>query len=187
MKTNVIALTGHKGAGKDTIAALVYDLIGPSVRTIAFADPIKTQIMKFFDLANTHQYDLFKRTDVEYQLSDHLRHSVSGRHIVREIGMLMRSYNTFQFTEYVKDEINADPKSLWVITDLRFDNEYLLVKSFSGKIVKVFMPHESHKDMHITERGFDDELCNYVIQNDGTIEDLKEKVKNVLQLEGIYK
>jgi hypothetical protein len=185
--TNVIALTGHKGAGKDTIAALVYDILGPSVRTIAFADPIKLQIMKFFDLPSTHQYDLFKRTNVTYQLKDHMSHSVSGRHIVREIGMLMRSYNTFQFTEYVKDEINKDLNSLWIITDLRFDNEYLLVKSFGGKIVKVFMPNEDHKDMHITERGFDDALCDYVINNDGTIEELKEKVMGVLKQEGLYK
>lgn len=184
--TKVIALTGHKGAGKDTIAALIYDLIGSSVRTIAFADPIKIQIMKFFDLANTHQYDLFKRTDVEYQLSDHLKHSVSGRHIVREIGMLMRSYDTFQFTEYVKDEIRQDPNSVWIITDLRFDNEYLLVKSFGGKIVKVYRPGENHKDMHITERGFDDELCDYTIENDGTIEELKEKVTELLTKEGLY-
>jgi len=185
--TKIITLTGHKGAGKDTIAALIYDLLGPSVRTIAFADPIKLQIMKFFDLSSTHQYDLFKRTDVLYKLDADHSHSVSGRHIVREIGMLMRAYNTFQFTEYVKDEIKQDPNSTWVITDLRFDNEYLLVKSFGGPIVKVYKPDECHKDMHITERGFDDELCDYVIQNDGTIEDLKQKVINVLRQEGLYK
>lgn len=171
----IIALTGPKGSGKDTVAAILYDSI-PNVKTIAFADPIKQKVMHLFDLADTSQYDLFKRTTVSYNLKDHLTHTVTGRHLVREIGMLMRSYDPDQFNDYVKEAIHGSPDSIWVITDLRFDNEYMMIRDMKGLIVKVSNPNIQQHDLHITERGFDDSLVDHVIINDGTILDLKVKL-----------
>lgn len=178
----IIALTGAKGVGKDTVAALLYDVVGKGdkVKTIAFADPIKHKVMHLFGLANTHQYDLFKRTDVSFTLKDHLSHDVSGRHVVREIGMLMRSYDPDQFNTYVKKEIEKSPDDIWVITDLRFDNEYLMLREMGATIVKIVNPNLVQHDLHITERGFDDSLVDHVVLNDGSIEDLKKEVFNLI-------
>lgn len=178
----VIALTGAKGSGKDTVAAIIFDLLGSDkVRTIAFADPIKEKVCMLFDLANTHHYDLFKRTKVSYQLKDHLTHSVDGRHVVREIGMLMRSYDEHQFVNYVVNAIKSEPQYHWVITDLRFDNEYIALKNLNAHIVKITNSRVESKDMHITERGFDDKLVDSVIPNQGSIEDLKSTVNDYLK------
>lgn len=165
----IIGLSGSKGSGKDTVANSIIDLFSHKARCrkIAFADPIKKEIQHIFDLdpSNEKQYDLFKRTQVVYDLPGYSTHSISGRHVVREIGMLMRRYNTEQFIEYVGREIDRAPNDIWIITDLRFDNEYMFLKERGAVIVKVTKPDLPH-DAHITERGFDDNLCDVVFVND---------------------
>lgn len=177
----VIALTGAKGSGKDTVAAIIYDLLGgDKVKTIAFADPIKHQLMHLFKLSNTSDYDLFKRTKVSYDMRGY-SHQVEGRHVVREIGMLMRSYNEHQFVDYVEEAIKSQLQYHWVITDLRFDNEYLAMRKIGAKIIKVVNNRVQTKDMHITERGFDDKLVDIILPNHGGIDELKSTVSDILE------
>lgn len=181
----IIALTGPKGSGKDTVAKVIQEMYGDvyDVRTIAFADPIKQKIQHLFDLDPTsvEQYDLFKRSDIKYQLPGHLEHSVPGRHVVREIGMLMREYNVDQFTRYVVSQFVSEtkPNTIWIVTDLRFDNEYITLTTHGAKVVKVNRP-ECHYDGHITERGFDDHLVDKQVMNDGSLDYLKIRVKIVM-------
>lgn len=180
MTLKIIALTGPKGSGKDTVAQLIarqYD----NVRTIAFADPIKQVIQGLFDLdkSSNEQYDSFKRTDIKYQLEGHLNHGVSGRNVVREIGMLMRRYDEKQFTNYVVRNIRYLPDCVWIVTDLRFDNEYMVLKDLNAKIVKITRP-EYHYDGHITERGFDNSLVDYQLLNDGDLAYLDTRVESIM-------
>jgi hypothetical protein len=176
----VIALTGPKGSGKDTVADIIYRKYKQdwfTVNRTAFADPIKQVVQHIFNLSphGTHQYDAFKRTDITFKLEGHMPSTVPGRHVVREIGMLMRNYDEKQFNKYVYDKVtsgNFNANRIEIITDLRFDNEYTMLKNDLGaKIVKIKRP-DYHYDGHITERGFDDELVDYVINNTGSLVDL---------------
>lgn len=176
----VIALTGPKGSGKDTVADIIHRKYTPEWYTVnrtAFADPIKQVVQHIFQLSphGTHQYDMFKRTNVSYTLPEHIPSSIPGRHIVREIGMLMRKYDEKQFNEYVYNKVTSGrftDKRIEIVTDLRFDNEYTMLKNDLGaKIVKIKRP-DYHYDGHITERGFDDQLVDFVINNNGSLVDL---------------
>ena len=182
MSLKIVALTGPKGSGKDTVGRLIKEMF-PShdPRTIAFADPIKTEIQHLFDLdpENNDQYDLFKRTTLSYHLSGHLPHSVNARHVVREIGMLMRRYDEKQFTQYVANEIKSQPNALWIVTDLRFDNEYSVLKGLGAKFVKIIRPHYQY-DGHITERAFDDHLVDKILMNDGDLDFLQQRVQYIM-------
>jgi len=180
MSLKIIALTGPKGSGKDTVASLIsrqYD----NVNTIAFADPIKKVINNLFELdpSDNKQYDAFKRTQVSYQLPGYLSHAIQGRELVREIGMLMRKYDEKQFTDYVVSEIRYKPDDIWVVTDLRFDNEYMVLKSLGAKIINIKRPNYEY-DGHITERGFNDSLVDYTIMNDGDLTYLDTRVGSVV-------
>ena len=183
----IIALTGPKGSGKDAVADLIvskYQANWKTVRRLAFADPIKKVIQHIFNLDPTSndQYDQFKRSDLTYQLPGHLSHSVPGRHVVREIGMLMRGYDEKQFNKYIEDQftsVHFTDNSVFVITDLRFDNEYTMLRKWGAKIVKVERPGY-HYDGHITERGFQDELVDFTIHNDGSLGDLTKSVHDLL-------
>lgn len=188
--STIIALTGPKGSGKDTVAQLIAQLYPDyEVNAIAFADPIKKVIEHIFQLPTTgsaledHQaYDKFKRTRLIYDLPGIGTEGISARHVVREIGMLMRSYNEKQFNEYVHNRVtsgNLHNKRIDVITDLRFDNEYLMLKQIGAKIIKINRPSYDY-DGHITERGFDDHLVDKVLMNDSNIDYLKTRVKVII-------
>lgn len=180
----IIGLTGPKGSGKDTVGQFIKELYPHHfVRTMAFADPIKKVIQYIFNLdpTNINHYDLFKRDAIYYQLPGHPQQIVQGRHIVREIGMLMRKYDEKQFTDYVEREImtNNTKNSIDVITDLRFDNEYLMLRDLGARIIKIHRPNY-HYDGHITERGFDDALVDYVLYNDEDMPTLRKKVQDTM-------
>jgi hypothetical protein len=93
--------------------------------------------------------------------------------------MLMRRYDEKQFTNYVVNEIRYLPSDLWVVTDLRFDNEYSVLKGLGAKIIKIIRPQYQY-DGHITERAFDDHLVDKVLMNDGDMDYLKQRVRYVM-------
>ena len=178
--SRVVALTGPKGSGKDTVGMVIRQLYPYyNVRCIAYADPIKNVINELFDLSNGYgEYDLFKRTELKFELNGNPR-NVSGRHLVREIGMLMRQYDDKQFTKYVRQEIETCSNTIWVVTDMRFDNEYMDLKDLGAKTIKILRP-KYHYDGHITERGFDDQLVDHLLMNDGDLDFLQTRVKIVM-------
>ena len=180
----IIALTGPKGSGKDTVAELIKQKYNTfyNIKSIAFADPIKKVVQHIFDLnpLSVDQYDLFKRTTLDYELPGYLSQKIEGRRVVREIGMMMRQYDEKQFTQYVWKEIAADPNALWIVTDLRFDNEYMMLKQLGAKIVKITRPHYEY-DGHITERAFDDHLVDSILHNDEDLEYLNIRTEAVMR------
>jgi len=190
MKHFILAFTGPKGSGKDTVASLVERFANTSyqhVERVAFADPIKYHIQQLFGLGTTDDYDQFKRSSLSFRISGKER-TVSARHVVREIGMKMRGYDNRQFTDYVY-EVLRNPRaqvvnSVFLITDLRFDNEYMMLKGLGAKMIKIVRPDHQY-DGHITERGFDDHLVDYILHNDGQLADLEKQVYTMIRELGV--
>lgn len=178
----IIALHGAKGSGKDEFYRLVQTIFPDLyVRKVAYADPIKDEICNIFDLQTEYQYDQFKRSDVTYQLPGYITHVIPGRHVVREIGMLMRSYDESQFVKYVERRIKIDDDAVWFITDCRFQNEVDSVKQMGGIIVKIKRDVASY-DGHVTETEIADTDCDFVIENNGTIEEFSDRIATFLNL-----
>jgi hypothetical protein len=175
----IFALTGAKGSGKDTVASLLKEMYPEKdIATVAFADPIKNALLKIFDLDSVEEYDELKRDYLHW--GDRYDNIVSGRHVCREIGMLMRSYSDVQFVNYVKKAADSH-NGLLVVTDLRFDNEYLALRDMGAAIIKIKNGRVHEEDMHITERGFDDELVDYVIENHDSMDDLKHNINDMME------
>jgi hypothetical protein len=79
------------------------------------------------------------------------------------------------------DEYNSYPdKSNWILTDCRFPNEAQAVKERGGMIIRINRPGITAVNAHPSETSLDDYDFDAVIDNDGTIEDLYNKVKIVL-------
>lgn len=84
----------------------------------------------------------------------------------------------------------------WIITDMRFPNELEAVKSRGGITIRIEKPKErevllvnrtdiidtrkASKIEHESETALDGAVFDYVIYNDGTIEELIQKVKVIL-------
>ena len=86
----------------------------------------------------------------------------------------------------------------WIITDTRFPNELRAVKDRAGITIRVNRPDfvensltgekfivKVHKSEHLSETSLDHAEFDYVIENDGTLKDLKEKVIEILKEEKI--
>ena len=71
----------------------------------------------------------------------------------------------------------------WIITDMRFLNEMEAVKKRGGITIRINRNLEESKDQHESETELDNVEFDYVIDNNGTIEELIEKVREILTKE----
>lgn len=167
----IIFLCGPKGSGKDAVAKEFVKWY-PSYRTVAFADPIRYFVMDLFELTDTSEYDAFKRSTVMIQ-----GRGVSGREIVRGIGMKMLGYDQKQFVRYVEDAVANQPDI--IITDCRMKHEFALAKKirrYRDEVAVVQIRREGYEyDGHVTESEptFPMDL---VIHNDSSIDDAVRKL-----------
>lgn len=133
--------------------------------------------MHLFGLNTIDQYDVFKRSSVNVNDNE-----IGGRHIVREIGMLMREYNVNQFVEYVDSYINLHDNDgmVWVITDLRFSNELDYLQKMNALIVNINRISIVDGDTHVTERGFDRDVYDVTVDNQSSVEEYRSHVVDVI-------
>lgn len=79
------------------------------------------------------------------------------------------------------DNVRIDiPKSYWVITDTRFQNEADAIKERGGVVVRIDRPGVGPVNKHKSETDLDNYQFDYRISNDGDLNDLKFKVKLIL-------
>jgi hypothetical protein len=102
------------------------------------------------------------------------------------------------FSEYKYPNCDSIPGKIcfghknpnWIITDVRFPNEAEKIKEKGGLLIRIESPRCNYNDTHSSETALDDyggkgdevrtDRWDSIIFNDGTIEELIEKVKKVL-------
>ena len=73
----------------------------------------------------------------------------------------------------------------WIITDVRFPNESEAIKKRNGILIRVNR-NSNEVSNHESEIALDDYAgFDYIIENNGTIEELIEKVRQILQREKV--
>ena len=83
----------------------------------------------------------------------------------------------WHFTFNVLKKIQDAPDKLWIITDVRFENEVKFIREQKGKIILLERDGYNY-DNHPSEMGILD--FDFKIQNT-TIEDLENQIKIVLK------
>lgn len=116
------------------------------------------------------------------------------------VNALMNQYknNSYQVLDVGgQDTVYVDNYPNWIITDLRFPNEAKAVKDRKGIIIRVnstFIKYSDGSyrarnpmmgDNHPSETALDNYKFDYTIDNNGTIEELVDKVKQILIKEKI--
>jgi hypothetical protein len=84
--------------------------------------------------------------------------------------------------------VQSYPK--WIITDMRFPNELEAVKNNGGITIKITrqlpgVDYPTLEQLHPSETSLDTHVFDYTIQNNGTLDELEEKVKAILIAEKI--
>ena len=175
----IIGFCGAKGSGKDTGFKLLDQLYPGEFKRIAFADPIKNTICDIFNLS-IDELNILKRVDNIGLINcndNTIYGQLSGRDLVRKIGMMMRNYDENQFNKYVDSLITNNPNTNFVITDVRFDGEVKLVHEHNGILIRVDRD-DCPYDNHITERKITN--VDYVIDNNHSLADYQNQLVDII-------
>jgi hypothetical protein len=148
-----IGLIGLAGSGKDTAAKALTSL---GYNRVAFADELKFC---------AHQFGWKGEKDER------------GRAMLQDLGMAVRKYDPYHWIAYVEKWHNR--KEHVVYTDVRFQNEADFVRSKGGIIVRIVRPGIISGN-HESELKQADIPADIEIVNDGSIEDLHNKIRAIL-------
>ena len=170
----LIALTGLPRCGKDTVAAWL--IAHHSWTKLAFAGPLKAAAAI-----------LLNRTEDECNGVNFDREAV-----MPEWGFSMRWFLQVFGTECLRNQVAQDfwikrmyielgswtPMAKIVITDCRFENEAALVRERGGHVIEIRRPGLVGSG-HISDAGVRLTEDDYVILNDGTVDDLYEQTRRL--------
>lgn len=179
--TTIIGLHGRKGAGKDTVGQMIRDQVGEGrCALISFADPIRRFVAS---LIGIHPESLTHQAVKEGKIS--WLNDVTPRHMMQTLG-----------TEWGRNMIDPD---LWikmaamqlrlyvaydrpfvVFTDVRFPNEAEMIRNSFGTIIHIERPEKTLQDKHVSEIPLPRATEDLVIDNSGTVHDLRSTVRSVL-------
>lgn len=163
----IIAFTGYKKSGKDAAATALKQLLVPAtVQQVNFADALKREVAAACGVTvayiNEHK-DVF-RTVLQWWGTD-FRRNLHGN-----------SYWVLKWLEAV-NKLPTPPKYL-ICTDVRFINEAATIRTLGGIIIRVQRP-EIQSDGHASETEQRELQTEFMVNNDGTLADLKTKIKNL--------
>lgn len=110
------------------------------------------------------------------------------------VNALMSEYKTNTFTRFPEDldigESIIPYYPNWIITDTRFPNELIAVKERGALTIRVERNNGTRAidiNPHPSETALDNSDFDYTIENNGSIDDLVNMVKLILQKENILK
>lgn len=165
----LIALTGVARSGKDTAGQFFCSTYG--FTQYAFADPIRAGLRAALGLTNWHfnegkEIPILSHGKSPRQLMQ-LFATEFGRNLVHPNVWLMRAETAVL---NVKD---------LVITDCRFDNEAAWVREHGGYVIRITRDNAPQVSAHISENGVSEELVDFKVKNNGTLEELYGSLDSV--------
>jgi hypothetical protein len=185
-------------SGKSTVAKILNE--EHDYCTIPFAHPIKRLTETFLRqvVVTGDEIDLDfieqNKTTLISELNPLMRQcNFSVRHLIQTLG-----------TEWGRNQLHPD---IWIMIwsstvekagrldikvcsdDLRFANEALAIRNMGGEIWKIIRPDHSVDAAitnHPSEYGLDEKIFDRVIVNDGSIDDLKSKISQILAPQKVF-
>lgn len=192
----LLGLTGALRSGKDTSYTLLKEIIDeefPEYRAVrdAFADRLKISALRAL-FGETGDFDVIEKTNelkdigkIGITIGEHY-HEISGRQYLQFYGTEAHR-DIFGEDFWVRQVIpvgaiiDRSSKLVKVITDVRFPNEAEAIHEAGGIVWRIVRPSDTLEDKHSSEIPLPESLVDYVIINDGSLEDLRDKLRSSLQ------
>jgi hypothetical protein len=177
----LIGLHGKKRSGKDLAASQLYGFSSEEKGSIAFAEPIKLGCMEMFGLSYSQVFgDEKEIIDPRYGKTPREILQWMGTEVIRD--QFHKDHWLNLAREKIESFMNKHPKGLLFLTDVRYDNEAELIKSFGGRMIEIRRNQANeNKDSHASEQGVSTRFIDAVIENHtNDPDDLFESMENVL-------
>jgi len=154
-----------------------------------FLQKLGTDAMRMGLHENTWVNALMREYEPAYKGKAHDLKDWSELYIHKSCVSCGKEYSGYKRQYLCKECIENDSIQLypnWIITDVRFPNEFDAVKAKGGLVIRVNRPGHGTSmvalaNAHPSETALDGHDFDHVIENDGNLEDLKKKVQFFLK------
>ena len=188
----IIGLCGLIGSGKNTVAEHLMEQ--HYYISVSFAETLKDAAACIFGwdrdmLEGATPEDRAARELKDEWWSERLGFDVSPRYMLQYMGTEVMRNNLHPDIWALSAEklIKENPWEQYVFTDVRFPNEAAMIRRIGGKVWHVrrgILPEwfgRNPEHIHASETAWNNETFDATIYNDGTIEDLKTTIDNLLE------
>lgn len=179
MKHLLIGLHGLARTGKDTAASyLASDF---ALYSYAFADPLKAAIAQLFSLSQEHIEGGLKEALLPgigkspRQLMQLLGTEWGRNQVHPELWLLLAEQNIGYQLDIDQRHYNGV-----VIRDVRFENEAAWIRRQGGHVAHILRPDAESVSSHSSESGIAIQDNDFVIHNEGTVEDLHRQLARMM-------
>lgn len=187
--TRIIALCGFTGVGKDTVARVMCEQHG--FARAAFADPMRAMLLALDPIIPLGWQDAngggYERLSSLLHGADSVSFDTAKRKYP-EVRRLLQRLGTEAGREVLGDDIwirlameKIAGRAKVVVTDLRFENEYQALYNRNAVFVHVTRPEHGPINNHQSEQLDYARIADYIIANDGTTDDLMQKVIDLMR------
>ena len=190
--SNVIAITGIAGSGKETFAKMIkLALFNKVYATRVGAEKINFcdywKIKENFDSVDIIHFStplkeiasILEGVDVSVYSDRDTKEA--HRPFVIALGEALKSLNPDILLNITKNKIKSSAKFL-IIEDLRLPNEVNYVIENNIPIIKIVRPDIEMVNNHITETNIENIQENIRVVNDGSLEDLFVEAEKIVDL-----
>ena len=193
----IIGICGFESSGKDTVAEYLIKEYG--FKRLSFASTIKDIVAIMFNWSRDKLEGLTKedrewREQIDPWWSTSLKMPyLSPRYVLRYFGtdLFRAHFHPNIWVKIIENKLNKYNNI--VISDCRFKNEINMILKYGGKIIHIHrnMPKwfykfrqgedvDEIKQLHISETEWIRCHNDYELTNDGTIEELHNKLKYIM-------
>ena len=182
----LIGFLAKKRHGKNTAGD--YLVKNCNFTEMAFASQLKEGIKAIYGLNDDQLYGDKKETvDKFWNESARTIMQWLGTDVFRKkdknfwVKTLERKYINFIVSQQQNTNKTKTNQINVVVTDVRFQNEIDFIHKYGGKVIKIYRESINDKSTHIAENGIDDiKDYDFLINNNGTIEDLHNNIEKIM-------
>jgi len=170
----IIGLSGYARSGKDTVAEVLIETHGYT--RVAFADKIRELLYEMDPLIMHNGIDFRLQDVVDSKGWEAAKTEFSEiRRLLQDLGIGARKLfgDTFWIYQALSD---VRPQDKVIVTDVRFENEASWIKDFGGQIWRIERDGVSAINNHISESEMGSYPVDFVITNNGTLDELNANV-----------
>lgn len=180
----------YPGAGKTTLAKAIEDYRCAEI--FSFAGPMRYMVKALFQYATDTDFWLFYE---RYKECNEPTLKTSIRHMMRTLGTEWgrKCIRESFWVDIAEEKIKSSCSSIIIFDDLRFPNEYEMLKKHGAKFIKIIRPEVAPpkrslfrrflemlrivKKPHASDGALENFCFDLVIENTGTELDMYDKFK----------
>lgn len=179
----LLGFTGIMGSGKSTAINLLEGMVDAPVINVKFAQPLYDMQEYAYNRIKsvyTRPETFIKDRKLLQWLGTDWGRSTIGNNVWVDL-----------WAATVKERLAMAPNALIVCDDVRFDNEATAVKALGGHVVQLRVNASRAEAKagianHASENGVDTNLLSAIIDNTGSIDDLKASLQMLNKTLGIW-